>query len=360
MKGGKTVGRFIIKNPKKIGSAPGTLVHVGKIFNEDVEILTVKYNEAMQEIRKTKDVEECYKDIKDNEVCWINIEGLKDISVIESIGSKFKLHPLILEDILNTGQRAKLEDYDKYIFIVLKMLTYDKDTRAVRAEQVSFVLISNCVISFQERNTGIFSNVILRIKSAKGAIRKQDADYLLYALIDAVVDSYFGILENLGDEIDEIEEELIDEPSKEVLQKIHKLKKDMLFLRNSIWPLREVVSLLVRSDNAYFSQNTVVYLRDVYDHIIQIIDTIEVYRDMLSGMLDTYLSSISNKTNDVMKVLTIISTIFIPITFLAGVYGMNFKNIPELQFDYGYEIFWAVSVAITIILIRYFKKKKWI
>lgn len=354
------MGRIIIKNPKKIGSAPGTLVHIGNIFEEDVEILNINYNEETQEMHRTKNVEDCFKEIKDNEVCWIDVEGLKDISVIEKIGSEFKLHPLILEDILNTGQRAKFEDYGNYIFIVLKMLIYDKTTRVVKAEQVSFVLINNCVISFQERNMGIFSNVILRIKAAKGNIRKQGADYLLYALIDSVVDSYFGILENLGDEIDEIEDELINEPSKEVLQKIHKLKKDMLFLRNSIWPLREVVSVLVRSDNSYFSQNTIVYLRDVYDHIIQIIDTIEVYRDMLSGMLDTYLSSISNKTNDVMKVLTIMSTIFIPITFLAGVYGMNFKNIPELQCNYGYAIFWVVSIIIIIVLIGFFRKKKWI
>lgn len=354
------MGRFVVKNPKKVGAAPGTLVHIGNKYKDDVEITTIAYDEETHEINKNNgDVDGLKKD-KDSRTVWINIEGIHDVEVIEKIGVQFKLHPLMLEDILYTGQRAKLDDYDNYLFIVIKMLTYDKVSKAVKAEQISFVLIDNCVLSFQERNSDIFENVETRIKSAKGNIRKQKADYLLYALLDSVVDSYFRVLEYLGDEIDEIEEELIDEPNRNVLQKIHKLKKDMLFLRNCIWPLREVVSVMLRSDNSYFNPNTTLYLRDVYDHIIQIIDTIEVYRDMLSGMLDTYLSSISNKTNDVMKVLTIISTIFIPITFLAGVYGMNFENIPEYHFAYGYEAFWGVAIVITILLIRYFKKKRWI
>lgn len=354
------MGRFIVKNPKKVGAAPGTLVHIGKKYKDDVEITNIIYNEEIHKVHKTNKIEECFsKDEKDNTI-WLNVEGLQDIDVIQKIGTEFKLHPLMLEDILYTGQRAKLDDYDNYLFIVLKMLIYDKASKALKAEQISLVLINNRVISFQERNLGIFDNVAARLKSAKGNIRKLKADYLFYALVDAIVDSYFRVIENLGDEIDEIEDELINEPGQDVLQKIHKLKKDMLFLRNCIWPLREVVSEMVRSDNSYFTQNTIVYLRDVYDHIVQIIDTIEVYRDMLSGMLDTYLSSISNKTNDVMKVLTIISTIFIPITFLAGVYGMNFDNIPEIHFPYGYEAFWIISVIITILLIRYFKKKKWL
>lgn len=354
------MGRFIVKNPKKIGAAPGTLVHIGKIYKDDAEITNIVYNEEIHQIYKTNKIEECIKKAEKDKTVWLNVDGLHDIAVIEKIGAEFKLHPLMLEDILYTGQRAKLDDYDSYIFIVLKMLIYDKTTKVLKAEQISLILIDNCVISFQERNLDIFDNVAARIKSAKGNIRKLKADYLLYALVDSVVDSYFRVLENLGDEIDEIEDELINEPGKDALQKIHKLKKDMLFLRNCIWPLREVVNEMVRSDNSYFTPNTIVYLRDVYDHIVQIIDTIEVYRDMLSGMLDTYLSSISNKTNDVMKVLTIISTIFIPITFLAGVYGMNFDNIPEIHFPYGYEAFWAISAIITILLIRYFKKKKWL
>lgn len=354
------MGRFIVKNPKKIGTAPGTLVHIGNKYKQEVEITSVIYDEEIHKVYKTNKVEECLKKLENGKVNWINVEGLHDVDVIEKIGAKFKLHPLMLEDILYTGQRAKLDDYDNYIFIVLKMLIYDKVSKKVKAEQISLVLIDNYVITFQERNLGIFNNVAVRIKSAKGNIRKLKADYLLYALIDSVVDSYFKVLENIGDEIDEIEDELIDEPDREVLQKIHKLKKDMLFLRNCIWPLREVVNIMVKEDNSYFTANTIVYLRDVYDHIVQLIDTIEVYRDILSGMLDTYLSSISNKTNDVMKVLTIISTIFIPITFLAGVYGMNFENIPEIHFAYGYQAFWGISGLITILLIIYFKRKRWI
>jgi magnesium transporter len=354
------MNRYIPNNPKKVGSAPGTLVHIGNRFKETSEITLIQYNKETEEILQVNNIDESFSHFNNEKVKWINIEGLQDVSIIEKIGKEFKLHPLLLEDILNTGQRAKIDDYDDYIFIVLKVLTYNKDLKKIKSDQVSFVFIDNCVISFQERDVGIFDNVKNRIKIANGNIRKLGADYLLYALIDAIVDSYFVILENFGNKIDSVEDQLINEPQKGVLKSIHNLKREMLFLRNSIWPLREVVSILVRGDNSYFTENTVVYLRDIYDHIIQIIDTVEVYRDMLSGMLDTYLSSISNKTNDVMKVLTIISTIFIPITFLAGVYGMNFKYIPELQLSYGYGLFWIIVVIITLLMIRYFKKKAWI
>ncbi len=354
------MNRYIANNPKKVGSSPGTLVHIGNKFKESSEITLIQYNKDTEEILHTDNIDKCFSNFNNEKVKWIDIEGLQDVSIIEKVGKKFKLHPLLLEDILNTGQRAKIDDYDDYIFIVLKVLTYNKDLKKVKSDQVSFVFIENCIISFQERDVGIFDNVKNRIKIANGNIRKLGADYLLYALIDAIVDSYFVLLENFGNKIDCVEDQLINEPQKGVLKSIHNLKREMLFLRNSIWPLREVVSILVRGDNSHFTQNTIVYLRDVYDHIIQIIDTVEVYRDMLSGMLDTYLSSISNKTNDVMKVLTIISTIFIPITFLAGVYGMNFKYIPELQWSYGYGLFWIIVVIITLLMIRYFKKKTWI
>ncbi|NMM63155.1 magnesium/cobalt transporter CorA [Clostridium sp. P21] len=354
------MSRYIVNNPKKVGSAPGTLVHIGSRFKENSEITFIKYDKETEETFHTNDIDKCFSYIDNKKINWLNIEGLQDVSIIERIGKEFNLHPLLLEDILNTGQRAKIDDYDDCIFIVLKVLTYNKNLKKIKSEQVSFVFVNNCIISFQERDIGVFDNVKNRIKVSNGNIRKLGADYLLYGLIDAVVDSYFVILENFGNKIDSVEDALINNPQKGILKSIHNLKREMLFLRNSIWPLREVVSILVRGDNSRFSENTIVYLRDVYDHIIQIIDTVEVYRDMLSGMLDTYLSSISNKTNDVMKVLTIISTIFIPITFLAGVYGMNFKYIPELEMPYGYGLFWVIVIIITLLMIRYFKKKTWI
>lgn len=354
------MSRFIVTNPKKVGSAPGTLVHIGSKFKEKSEITLIQYNNETEEMLHTNNIDKCFSHFNTEKVKWLNIEGLQDISIIEKIGNKFNLHPLLLEDILNTGQRAKIDDYDNYVFIVLKVLTYNKDLKKIKSEQVSFVFIDNCIISFQERDIGVFDNVKNRIKISNGNIRKLGADYLLYTLIDAIVDSYFVMLENFGNKIDSVEDQLINKPEKGILKSIHNLKREMLFLRNSIWPLREVVSILIRGDNSHFTENTIVYLRDVYDHIIQIIDTVEVYRDMLSGMLDTYLSSIGNKTNDVMKVLTIISTIFIPITFLAGVYGMNFKYIPELELPYGYALFWVIVVIITLLMIRYFKKKTWI
>lgn len=354
------MGRIVKKNPKKVGAAPGTLIHVGKRLKENVDISSIQYNEQIKQISSMKNAEEIFINRDKNMVHWLNIVGLHDTELIAEIGKGFNLHKLLVEDILNTNQRIKVDDYGNYLYIVLKLLSYDKDMKEIESNQISFVFMENTVISFLENDSDIFDNVITRIKSDKGSIRRYGADYLLYALIDAVVDNYFVLLEKLGDKIDDIEDKLVDEPGKEVLQSIHSLKKEMLFLRNSTWPSREVMDTLLHFCDSYFSQNTAVYFRDVYDHIMRAIDTIEVYRDMLSNMLDTYLSSISNKTNDVMKVLTIISIIFMPITCLAGIYGMNFKYIPELELPWGYALFWVVAIIITLLMIRYFKKKKWL
>ena len=352
----------IIKKQKKIGTSPGTLVHIGDRFKDEAEINLIEYSKEAYKDHAVKDLGlYLSKESKDSsKVTWLNVDGLQDISVVEKIGDSFKLHPLLLEDVLNTGHRTKIDDYGDYLFIVLKMIHFDEDTYELSSRQLSLILLDGYVISFQEVGSELFSEVKQRIQGGKGNIRKLGADYLLYALIDTVVDSYFVILEKLGDKIDELEDSLMESPKKESLQNIHKLKKEMLFLRNSIWPLREVISTLVRAESTQIKSETVVFLRDVYDHIIQVIDTIEIYRDMLSGMLDTYLSSISNKTNDVMKVLTILSTIFIPITFLAGVYGMNFKVMPELDWRLGYGMFWLIALASTLLMINFFKKKKWL
>jgi magnesium transporter len=354
------MGRIIKKSPKKVGASPGTLMHIGKKYKDNVEITLIEYGVENVKIRKIENIEECFQNRDTSTVKWLNIECIHDIDVIDTIGKGFNLHPLLLEDVLNTGQRAKVDDYDNYIFIVLKMLSYDDDKHEIVSEQISLVIIDNYVLSFQEIGGDVFDNVRVRIKAAKGNIRKFGTDYLLYALIDAIVDSYFVILEKLGSHIDDIEDKLMDSPGEDVLQSIHSLKREMLFLRTSIWPLREVISTLVRGENKLLNDTTVVYFRDVYDHIIQVIDTIEVYRDILSGMLDTYLSSISNKTNDIMKILTILSTIFIPITFVAGVYGMNFDRMPELRWKWGYGFFWISVIAITFAMLRFFRKKRWI
>jgi magnesium transporter len=312
------------------------------------------------EEKEAKEVEECFPFKDKPTVTWINIDGIQRIDVIEKIGKHFNLHPLALEDIVNTGQRPKMEDFVDYIFVVLKMLYYDEKERETKAEQLSLVLGPNWVISFQENEGDVFDPIRERIRADKGRIRKMGADYLVYALIDAVVDNYFIILEKIGEKIEEIEDELVANPAPETLQAIHNLKRQMIFLRKSVWPLREVISRLERWESQLINKSTDIYLRDVYDHTIQVIDAIETFRDMLSGMLDIYLSSVSNRMNEVMKVLTIIATIFIPLTLVAGLYGMNFRYMPELEWPWGYPLVLFFMFAIGVLMLIYFRKKKWL
>jgi magnesium transporter len=312
------------------------------------------------EEKEAKEVEECFPFKDKPTVTWINIDGIQRIDVIEKIGKYFNLHPLALEDIVNTGQRPKMEDFVDYIFVVLKMLYYDEKERETKAEQLSLVLGPNWVISFQENEGDVFDPIRERIRADKGRIRKMGADYLVYALIDAVVDNYFIILEKIGEKIEEIEDELVANPAPETLQAIHNLKRQMIFLRKSVWPLREVISRLERWESQLINKSTDIYLRDVYDHTIQVIDAIETFRDMLSGMLDIYLSSVSNRMNEVMKVLTIIATIFIPLTLVAGLYGMNFRYMPELEWPWGYPLVLFFMFAIGVLMLIYFRKKKWL
>lgn len=312
------------------------------------------------EEKEAKEVEECFPFKDKPTVTWINIDGIQRIDVIEKIGKHFNLHPLALEDIVNTGQRPKMEDFVDYIFVVLKMLHYDEKESETKAEQLSLILGPNWVISFQENEGDVFDPIRERIRADKGRIRKMGADYLVYALIDAVVDNYFIILEKIGEKIEEIEDELVANPAPETLQAIHNLKRQMIFLRKSVWPLREVISRLERWESQLINKSTDIYLRDVYDHTIQVIDAIETFRDMLSGMLDIYLSSVSNRMNEVMKVLTIIATIFIPLTLVAGLYGMNFRYMPELEWPWGYPLVLFVMFVIGVLMLIYFRKKKWL
>jgi magnesium transporter len=354
------------KRLKKSGLPPGTLVYVGEKQVENVKISYLDYDEQNFQEKQVSNIEECFPFKTTPTVTWINIDGLHDVEIIEKLGKQFELHPLILEDVLHTEQRPKYEDFDKYIFIVLRMLRYNDEVKAVESEQVSLILGTNFVISFQERVGDVFEPIRERLRSAKGRIRKMGSDYLAYALLDAIVDSYFAILEKVGERIESMEEELVSDPTEETLQQIHTMKREMISMRKSIWPLREVISGVQRSESSIIKETTEIYLRDVYDHTIQIIDTIESFRDMVSGMLDIYLSSISNKMNEVMKVLTIIATIFIPLTFIAGIYGMNFNpekspwNMPELNSYWGYPAVWLVMAVVLVIMLVYFRRKKWL
>ncbi len=353
------MSKFIKKISRKRGLPPGSLVHVGEKKVKRISITIIDYDKTQFQDKEAKKVEECFPFKDKPTVTWINIDGIHDTKVIKKIGEHFNLHPLLLEDILNTGQRPKMEDFKNYIFIVLKMLYYEEKESEIKDEQVSLILGSNFVISFQEREGDIFNPIRERIRNGKGRIRNMDADYLTYALIDAIVDNYFIILEKIGEKIEGIEEELLINPKPEILQAIHSLKREMIFLRKSVWPLREIISGLERGESSLIEKSTLIYLRDVYDHTIQVIDTIEAFRDMLSGMLDTYLSSVSNRMNDVMKVLTVIATIFIPLTFIVGIYGMNFRYMPELEWPFGYPLILFVMVAVAITMFFYFRRKKW-
>jgi magnesium transporter len=346
---------------KKVGAAPGTLVYVGEERNQKIRIRLLAYDQNGIEEKELNNIEECFP-YKDKPLTtWINIDGLNDISLIEKIGSNFNIHPLVLEDILNTHQRPKLDDYDSYAYLVLRMVSCSKNQTEIDSEQISIILGKNYIISFQEKEGDIFDPIRERIRNGKGRIRKGGADYLVYALMDAVVDSFFATLEALGETIEDLEDVLISDPRPENLQQIHELRRLMITLRKSIWPLREVINNMLRGDLDLIQQETEIFLRDVYDHTIQIIETIESYRDIISGMLDTYLSSVSNRMNEVMKVLTIIATIFIPLTFLAGVYGMNFHHMPELDWTWIYPYgFWILMAIVAGIMIIYFKRKKWI
>jgi magnesium transporter len=356
----KKVFNFRKRRSKKTGLPPGTPVYVGERKDEKVRISVMDYDELKYQEKEVKDVEECFQFKDTSTVTWINIDGIHQVDIIEKIGRNFDLHPLIQEDIVNTEQRPKIEDFGNYIYIVLKMVYHDENDGDIKIEQVSLILGENFVISFQEKEGDIFNHVRERIRNGKGRIRNMKADYLAYSLLDAVVDNYFFILEKSGEKIEELEDKVVSQPKPETLQEIHKLKRGMIFLRRSVWPLREVISNLERGESALIQESTRIYLRDVYDHTIQVIDSVETFRDMLSGMHDTYLSSISNRMNEIMKVLTIIATIFIPLTFVAGIYGMNFKFMPELDWRWGYFAVWLIMVAVAVLMIFYFKKKKWL
>ena len=291
-------------------------------------------------------------------VTWINVDGLQEVDIIKKVGEEFNLHSLVLEDIANTGQRPKIEDFSDYVFTVLKMIQYTQEE--IRTEQVSLLFGIDWVLSFQESSGDTFDAVRNRLRASESRIRKRGPDFLVYSLIDSIIDNYFVVLEKIGERIEEIEDELIYNPVPETLQKLHDLKREMILLRKSVWPLREVISRLERWESKLIKKSTDIFLRDIYDHTIQVIDAIESFRDMLSGMLDIYLSSISNRMNEVMKVLTIIATIFIPLTLVAGVYGMNFRFMPELGWDWGYPFVLLFMLGIGIIMLFYFRNKKWL
>ena len=324
-----------------------------------VRITVLDYDASQFQEKTIKEIRECFLFRDTGTVTWINIDGLGDPHLIEDLGRGFTVHPLILEDIFNIGQRPKMEDLCDYLYLTLKMLTYLTPENEIKIEHISMVVGKNFLISFQEDIGDVFDPVRERIRK-DGRIRQFGPDYLAYALIDGIVDNYFAVMEKLEEQVEDLEEELVVNPTQASLQKINRLKKDMIFLRKSVWPLREMINNLERSDSAIIHESTRIYLRDVYDHTIQVIDSLETFRDMVSGMIDIYLSGLSYKMNEIMKVLTLIATIFIPLTFVVGLYGMNFRNMPEIDWEFGYYSVLIVMALMVIGMLTYFRKKKWI
>ncbi len=294
----------------------------------------------------------------DGRIKWLDITSLDHLAIVKTVGEKFNLHPLVVEDILNTDHMPKLEDYDNYLVLIIKAMSLDGDEELV-TEQFTFLLFKDMVISFQETESDIFEKVIKKLKEGAN-IRRNGSDDLLHALTDVIVDNYFSVIEIIGENLDEVEDKVLLNPQKDLLEEIYKLKRELIYIRRVLWPMRNAISGMVNKEYDLIDGRTIYYFKDVDDHIVQMIDIVETYRDISTGILDTYLSSISNKTNDIMKVLTIYSTIFIPLTFIAGVYGMNFKYLPEPNWKYSYLSFWVISAIITGFLIRFFKKKEWL
>jgi magnesium transporter len=344
----------------KSGMAPGTMVFIGEQKRDKVRLDVVDFTEHNFSEGLDVSIEKCQSYVNSPSVTWINVNGIHDIQLIEKLGKSFDLHPLTLEDIVNTSQRLKTEEFSHYIFTVLKMLKFNDTTNNVDIEHVSIILGKNMVISFLENESEVFNSIKDRIKTSKGKIRSMKTDYLAFALMDTVVDNYFVAIEHIGDHLEQVDDQILDNPAPQDLKTIHQLKRDLLGLRKVVWPLREELGALAKSDSPLMHQETKVFWRDLYDHTIKVIDMVETFRDILGSMQDTYLSSMSNRMNEVMKVLTIISTIFIPLTFIVGVYGMNFEVMPELKWTWGYALVWAVMLGIGSGLLLFFKRKNWL
>lgn len=345
---------------KKAGLPPGSLVHVGEVLETEVRITIVDYNKDVIEEQTVESVEQILQCREKDTVTWVNIEGLGNIELVGAIGEAFNIHPLVLEDILNTHQRPKLEEYDDYLYCVLKGISLAENGFSVEYEQISMLILNDFVFTFKEKQDELFEPVRRRLRSSKGHFRSQGADYLAYVILDTIVDSYFSLQDSLDDIVDSVEEELLTEPTPKTLGTIQSVKRELIIIRRSISPLREMLNAILRSESPLIEEKSLIYFRDISDHVLRISESIESSRDMIAGLLDIYITTISNKMNEIMKVLTVFASIFIPLTFIAGIYGMNFEYMPELKWKWAYPALWVAFIAIPVILLVYFKKKKWL
>lgn len=354
------MARFFKKGEQSKGLPPGSLVFIGKKKVEKIRIRIIDYDKNQIREDDPEDIAAAAEFKHTETVTWINIDGLHDTEVIRNAGSIFQIHPLLLEDILNTGQRPKFEEFDNCLFIVVKMLRYDKDSQIIVSEQLSLVLGDTFLLTIQEQPGDVFDPVRERIRNPKGRVRGTGVDYLTYALLDTVIDNYIFIIEKLGEQIENLEEEVLANPEPSVMEKINTLKREMNFLRKTVRPVRDAVTQLLKSESDLIADQTVPFLKDLQDLITHAVEAVDTYRDMLSDQLNLYNSALSNKMNDIMKVLTIFAAIFIPLTFIAGIYGTNFEYFPELHFKYSYFIFWGVLIVIGLLMLLFFKRKRWL
>ena len=345
---------------KKSGLAPGTLVHIGEVHEHEHSIMMMNYNSTKLEKHTINSIEELLPYKTTDSVTWVIIEGLKDIAIADAIGQYFDIHPLVLEDILNTNQRTKFEEYPDYLYFVIKATSLHKGRFNIEYEQISILVLKNFVFTFMEKPDALFNPIINRLNNEEGHLRNSGSDYLAYVIMDTVVDEYFTLQDAFDELIESIEDDLLTHPSVETLVTIQKIRRELIFLRKTVSPLRELLAAIRRSESPLFDERTKRYFADIYDHSIRIIEAVESYRELISGMLDIYLSSVSNKMNETMKFLTVFASIFIPLTFIAGVYGMNFEYMPELKWKWSYPILWSVFIGIAVSLLFYFKKKKWL
>ncbi|WP_321369004.1 magnesium/cobalt transporter CorA [uncultured Desulfuromusa sp.] len=355
----QTVTSLFRSPAKKIGLAPGSLIHVGEQKMERPVFSYLDYSEDFFSSEIDVSLDACLQLKERSSVSWINLDGVHDISQVEAFGQAFDLHPLTLEDILNTTHPPKFEEFEDSALIILKMFFFDEQTHQIQAEQISMVLTAENVLTFQEQSGDVFNEVRLRLERKSGRIRQRGPDYLAYALLDSIVDSYFHVLEKIGERLDYLETELISRPTQELLQQVHQLKGQLIYLRRGIWPLRELIGNLMHSESPLIADSTSIFLRDLYDHGLQALDTVENFRDTASGLVDLYVSSVSQRMNEVMQILTIMASIFIPLTFIAGIYGMNFELMPELKWRYGYPLALGVMAVCGVGMLWFFKRKKW-
>ena len=347
------------RRKKPAGSSPGSVVYVGVEKTTPVKVARIRYSGDGYEAPRIVAPSECRPESSWPGVDWFTVDGVHNVEILKTVGANFGLHPLVVEDIGNTTQRPKLEGFDGYYFLAAKMITYEARFSKLKSEHVSIVFGQGFLVLFLQDPEDLFAPIRQRIEAGRGKIRASGSDYLAYAIVDAIVDYYFHVLEEIGERVERLEDEVVVNPTVNTLRTIHDVKRELIALRRSIWPMREVVNAMIRDESPLISKDVKIYLRDLYDHTVHVIDSVETMRDIITGTLDVYLSSVSNRLNQVMKVLTVMSSIFIPLTFIVGVYGMNFQHMPELQWRWGYPAVWLFMLALTGVLLALFKRKKW-